>query len=173
MSTPDTSTSTESTRQEVEFAPLALVGAVLFPGAGHALRGESKRGFAAGVGVLGLFFGGLLIGGVDSVDSKEDQFWFLGQALVGPIAFGIDHYHQNHLKVIDERSGREVRRTAYPNEGRDAAGRPIVGGTPPNTKSVTKLNELGMMTCCLAGMMNLIVIIDAGWPTRRRKESAS
>jgi hypothetical protein len=168
MSTTDAPNPAEAHPQSVDFAPLALIGAIILPGLGHALRGEVHRGIAAAIGVLTLFLGGLLVGGVDVVDSKEDQYWFFGQALVGPLAFGVDHYHQNYLKVIDERSGREVRRTAYPTEGRDPAGRPIVGGNPPNTKSVTKLNELGMLTCCLAGMMNLIVIIDAGWPTRRR-----
>lgn len=168
MSTTDAPNPAEAHPQSVDFAPLALIGAIILPGLGHALRGEVHRGIAAAIGVLTLFLGGLLVGGVDVVDSKEDQYWFFGQALVGPLAFGVDHYHQNYLKVIDERTGREVRRTAYPTEGRDPAGRPIVGGNPPNTKSVTKLNELGMLTCCLAGMMNLIVIIDAGWPTRRR-----
>ena len=110
---------------------------------------------------------------IDVVDSKEDKFWFIGQALVGPIAFGVDYYHQNHLKVVDTKAGRQVRRTAYPTEGRDAAtGKPVPGGNPPNTKSVSKINELGMLSCCLAGMLNLIVVIDAGWPTRRKTGGA-
>ena len=114
-----------------------------------------------------------MVGGIDVVDSKEDKFWFIGQALVGPIAFGVDYYHQNHLKVVDTKMGRQVRRTAYPTEGRDpATGKPVPGGKPPNTKSVSKINELGMLSCCLAGMLNLIVVIDAGWPTRRKTGGA-
>lgn len=172
MSTPQHPQSTASPEhEEIGFEPVALLAGVVFPGAGHMARGEVKRGLAACSGVLGLFLGGMLIGGIDVVDRREDQFWFIGQALVGPLAFGVDYYHQNHLKVVDQRQGKPYLRTAYPTEGRDPkTGKPVLGGTPPNTKSVSKVNELGMLSCCLAGMLNLIVVIDAGWPTRRSRK---
>ena len=77
----------------------AGVCAMLFPGLGHLYRGEPKRGILAAIGVLGMFFGGMLIGGVDVIDSREDKWWFYGQAFVGPLAFGVDWYHQNQLKA--------------------------------------------------------------------------
>jgi hypothetical protein len=118
---------------------------------------------------MGLFVGGLLVGGIDAVDRQEDEFLFLGQALVGPTTFALDYYHQNFLKVVETKQNRTVRRTAYPTEGRDPkTGRPVIGGKPPNTKSLSKINELAMLSCCVAGMMNLIVIVDAGFPTRGR-----
>src|SRR5690606_31399650 len=64
-----------------------LVAAVL-PGAGHVYLGEVRRGILAAVGVLGLFFGGMLLGGIDVIDSREDRLWFFVQALVGPVAVG-------------------------------------------------------------------------------------
>lgn len=173
MNTPANPSKPATPPDEIGFEPVALVAAVVFPGAGHAARGEVKRGVAAAAGVLGLFVGGMLVGGIDVIDSKEDKFWFIGQALVGPIAFGVDYYHQNQLKVVDTKAGRQIRRTAYPTEGRDpATGKAVPGGKPPNTKSVSKINELGMLSCCLAGMLNLIVVIDAGWPTRRKAGGA-
>src|SRR5690606_25947878 len=75
-----------------------LVAAVL-PGAGHIYLGEVRRGILAAAGVLGLFFGGMLLGGIDVIDSREDRLWFFVQALVGPVAVGVDWYHQNHLKA--------------------------------------------------------------------------
>ena len=149
------------------FDPAALVLAVLLPGLGHMIRHQRWRGGWICAGVLGLFFGGILIGGIDVVDSKEDRVWFLGQALVGPVAFGVDFVHQRHMKVMDPEQG--VLRSAFPTEGRDPKTRlPIPGGTPPNTKSIGRVNELGTLFATIAGMVNLIAIVDAGFPTRRR-----
>ncbi|MEL6328167.1 MAG: DUF6677 family protein [Planctomycetota bacterium] len=76
------------------FDPIAGLLAAVLPGLGHVYSGRVKRGLLAGGGVLGLFLGGLLIGGVDAIDSEEDQYWFLGQALVGPLSFAVDAWHQ-------------------------------------------------------------------------------
>jgi hypothetical protein len=163
---------------DIGFDPAALIAAILFPGAGHALRGDKARGAIIGAGILGLFFGGIFVGGVDVVDRREDRVWFLGQALVGPIAFGTDWYHQKKLKVLDPgepdpMTGRPPRlRSAYPGEGRDPANaRPIAGGSPPNKKSIGKVNELGTLFATIAGMMNLIVILDAGFPNVRVRKN--
>lgn len=156
----------------INFHPIAFLLAILLPGAGHVARGERARGLWAGAGVLGLFVGGILIGGIDVIDSREDRVPFFGQALVGPIAFGIDSYHQNRLKVIDPL--KRTPRSAFPDEGRDPVTRaPIPGGTPPNKKSIGKVNELGTLFTGVAGMLNLIIIIDAAFPTRRRKAAAA
>lgn len=152
---------------DVGFEPLALGAACILPGLGHVVRGERLRGVCAGCGVLGLFVGGMVVGGIDVIDRREDTVWFVGQAMVGPLAFVVDHVHQTRFKVIDPLTG--MLRSAQPDEGRDpASGRAIEGGTPPNTKSVGKANELGMLAATLGGMLNFIVIIDAGFPSRRR-----
>jgi hypothetical protein len=161
------------------FEPAAAALAILFPGAGQMFLGEFARGLLVCAGVLGLFFGGILIGGVDVVDKEEDFVWFLGQSLVGPVAFGVDWVHQNRLKVIDERLApnpanprervrQEYRRSALPGEGRDPeTGRAVPGGTPPNTKSLGRMNELGTLFGAIAGMLNLIAILDALFHSRR------
>lgn len=148
------------------FRPAALVAAVVLPGLGHIIGGERTRGLLIAAGVLGLFFGGLFIGGIDVVDSKEDRVWFFGQALVGPVAFGVDWVHQSQFKVIDPAT--KQLRSAYPDEGRDANGMAVKGGKPPNRKSLNKVNDLGTLYATIAGMLNLVCILDAGWPSRRR-----
>jgi hypothetical protein len=80
---------------------LAGVLAFAIPGLGHLYLGQKTRALYAAVGILGLFFGGLLIGGIDTVDSREDKWWFVGQSLVGPIAIGTNWIHQNQLKLYD------------------------------------------------------------------------
>ena len=175
------------------FDPLAGVAAVIFPGAGHLVRREPRRAALVAIGVLGLFFGGILVGGIDVIDSREDRVWFFGQALVGPLAFGIDYAHQHHFKVIDLQKRQP--RTALPDEARnpvdasplpirpDPAGVPTATYTrdgkavtmaparPPNIKSLSKVNELGTLMATLAGMLNLIIVIDALFPTLRRENA--
>ena len=91
-------------------------------------------------GVLFLFFSGILIGGVDVVDRKEDHLWFIAQALNGPVAFGAD----------------------YVNQSRVSAGVPDV-----ERKSLAHVNEIGTLFVALAGLMNLVVILDALQPHHR------
>lgn len=140
------------------FHPLAALAAIAFPGAGHFVRGERARAACIAAGVLSLFFTGLFVGGIDSVDSREDRLWFFGQALVGPIAFGVDRVHQSHFKVLDPDTRRL--RSANPDEN------------PKNTKSLGKMNEIGTLFSTVAGMMNLIVILDAAFPSVRRRPGA-
>lgn len=214
------------------FNPAAGLAALILPGAGHFLLGERSRALAIAAGVLGLFFGGLFIGGIDSVDSREDRLWFIGQALVGPVAFGVDYIHQHHFKGVGippeillnkKISWRQFdqltrhTRSAFPGEVREVitlqipdapAGQPATvsvpvlrrlspdefaragiptdvaagdsplttehlraldaqGLGPPNRKSLSKVNELGTLFSTIAGMLNLIVILDAFFPPVR------
>jgi len=178
--------------------------AVLLPGLGHLARGEVRRGLLAGGSVLVMFFGGLLIGGIDVVDRQEDRWWFLGQAFVGPVAFGVNHVHQSQFKAhgiqplpepgpdggrvyeTDELKLRGIHRlrSVFPRETREMvdviittpAGEktgtrrlPVAvpaaeGEGPPNRKSLAKVNEIGTLYALCAGMLNIIVILDALFP---------
>lgn len=157
------------------FRPLGFLAGAILPGLGHVVCGEVKRGLFAGAGVLGLFFGGLFIGGIGVVDRRAEPIWFFGQVFVGPTAFAVDKLHQARFKVIETRpGGQQILRPANPDEGRDPLTKaPIPGGTPPYVVSVGKVREIGILYATLAGMMNLIVVLDAGIPGRRGKEQAS
>lgn len=190
-----------------QFKPVAGVLAMLVPGLGHVLLGQRQRGVMIFAGVAGLFLGGLLIGGIDSVDREEDFVWFLGQALVGPAAFGVDYVHQNHFKAynpapplvpnaepvftfrdgkfhiseqhlamtpmtsVPPRFERVMEEVAITGAGRQVIRTEMLpmaraigdggGGGPPNMKSVGRMNELGTLFITIAGMLNLIVILDA------------
>ena len=162
----------------VGFNPVAGFAAIALPGLGHIVLGEHRRGVCIAIGVLGLVLTGLLVGGIDSVDRREDRVWFLGQALLGPVAFGIDYIHQNNFKAYDQdlltRDPARALRSALPGEARgvNAEGLPVwraaePGDAKPSTKGVGRSNELGMLFVTIAGMLNLIVIIDAGFPGGR------
>lgn len=154
------------------FDPVAGILAIILPGAGQFFQGEKKRGILIGASILGLFFGGMLIGGIDVVDSKSDRLWFLGQILVGPIALVTDSIHQSHFKGLDTQLGQQ--RTPLPDETIvDGKIVPLPAGSQPMMrKSLGKMNEIGMLYATIAGMLNLIVIIDAAFPTRVGKTKA-
>lgn len=179
--------------KHIAIQPIGGALAIILPGLGHWYLGYPRRARLIAAGVLGMFASGVFIGGIDVVDRREDFPWFLGQALVGPVAFGVDWIHQNEFKVRAPVTGL---RSAFPNEYRiPGTGEPIItqldpvtnvptvnlpGPTPltsttvspawpPNVKSLSRMNELGTLFCTIAGMMNLICIIDAAF-SRRREE---
>lgn len=168
--------------------------AVALPGAGHALRGEVKRGLLIALGIFGLFITGLLTGGIDSIDSREDRLWFIGQAFVGPATFAVDALHQRAFKAYDADALRDhltgaatpnrpapAPRAAFPGEQVGAetiagveyrvwqpAGDPDANpdAQPPMRRSLAKVNELGALLVTLAGMLNFIALLDALIPGR-------
>ncbi|MEM1330398.1 MAG: DUF6677 family protein [Planctomycetota bacterium] len=152
---------------EVRLNPAAGVAAMMLPGLGHAILGRPKRGAYIAGGVLGLFLMGLLVGGIDAIDSREDRLWFYGQACVGPLTFAVDHLHQTRFKVLDPAT--QEPRTAVPGETRSPGGAaaPAPDGVrPPNLKGLGRVNELGTLAITLAGFMNLIAVFDALLPGR-------
>jgi hypothetical protein len=119
--------------------PSAALLAFLWPGLGHISLGDRKRGLLIMFGVLFLFVSGLLIGGVDAVDLKRDRLWFLAQSVCGPITFAADFTNQNYIKKLPQAQQLD-------------------------TTSLGRVNEMGTLFIALAGLMNLVVILDALQP---------
>jgi hypothetical protein len=147
-----------STKSPGQFTPSAAILAWLWPGMGHIHLGERKRGFLVMFGVLFIFLGGVLIGGLDVVDRKDDRLWFLAQVLCGPIAIAADTANQRILKPMP---GNWVDRY---EEGDPQVTRQL------HRKSLGHVNEMGTLYCALAGLMNLVAILDALQPPNRRAE---
>ena len=142
------------------FDPIAGLLALAFPGFGHLAIDKRSRAAALAAGVLFLFVGGLFIGGIDVVDSREDRLWFYAELGVGPLAYATDYIHQTRFKVNDL---GEIR-SANPDETRAPDGSPRTaapGQRPPNAKSVGRMNELGTLFCTMASFLNLIAVFDA------------
>jgi hypothetical protein len=118
-----------------EFSPFAAMLAWLWPGLGHIALGEKRRGSLIMFGVLFLVFSGLLIGGVDSVDRREERLWFLAQGLCGPIVFAADFVNQNYVRTRPQEEHR--------------------------FRGLARVHEMGTLFIALAGLMNLVVILDA------------
>lgn len=62
---------------------LAAVLAWLVPGAGHVYLGRVARGLVLFLTVSATFWGGIAIGGVMTIDPRNERWWFVAQALTG------------------------------------------------------------------------------------------
>ena len=145
---------------------VALVG-WLVPGGGYVMIGQRARGVVVGVTILLIFVAGLLIGGIrvidssfiESVQQRQERErgdadarritknyqppnpiarvlqkpWFIGQALTGPVAIVSN--------VVATRWGGE-------------AGAPF---------SHARVYEIGVLYTAVAGMLNLMAMIDSAY----------
>lgn len=142
-----------SSNKSVMPAPVVALAAWLLPGLGYFLIGQRARGITVCVTILLLFASGLLIGGVRVVDEFDeytsvakiiDKPWYMGQILAGPIAL-------TTAKVAKRTD--EFRRPAF-------------------AMSHSRVNEIGTLYTAVAGMLNLLAIIDAADRAARKEARA-
>ena len=123
--------------------PSAALAAWVLPGLGHALLGQTRRGLVIGVTIAALWLSGLLIGGVGSIDRGRHPYWFLGQMLAGP-SLAV-HYVRSTFMVEAARPADLDRHTPGRLVYEPAFGHP---------------NEQGVLYTALAGLLNLLAVID-------------
>jgi hypothetical protein len=154
------------TREQFAVPPplVALAGWVL-PGAGYLLIGHVARALTVCVTILVLFVLGLLIGGVRVVDPPArydrplnavlDKPWYIGQVLAGPVT------------LLTSMIGAESRAAD--------SGRSMDAKDPADLKeagryywvSHARSNEVGTLYTAVAGMLNLLTIIDSAYRAGR------
>lgn len=127
----------------------------IWPGLGHMSLGYRRRAILGMAGVLGMFFSGLLIGGVDAVDSREDGAWFIAQSGNGPLVFGVDLLNQGLLKT--GRVGELVQAPAPIGPQGEGANRQVLVSS---YKGLGQANEFGTLFIALGGLMNLVLVMD-------------
>ncbi|MEL7088025.1 MAG: DUF6677 family protein [Planctomycetota bacterium] len=111
----------------------------LLPGLGHFLLGQPRRAVVLGTTIGTLWLGGLLIGGVSVIDRNDHPAWFLGQMLVAP-SWAANAYRANLVADHDGGFG--------PDDG------------PPFEPAYGRAHEQGTLFTSLAGLLNLLAIID-------------
>ena len=158
---------------------VALVG-WLVPGGGYLLIGQRARGLTIGLAVVALFFLGLLIGGVRSLEVP-------GWDERGRMIRLSDRGYRVHPDDAAYRRGHWVMRRSFLSEIRakpwsiaQALSGPLAAagawwsiwaatdpdgdngdGEPPGVVSHGRVNEIGVLYTAVAGMLNLLAIIDA------------
>ena len=133
-------------------APVVALAAWILPGAGYWLLGERSRGITIGVTILILFILGIFIGGVRIVEAPlgpgtlsqriGDKPWFVPQVLTGPVAIA----------------------AAYATERCKQT---------PELKFISphaRIQEIPTLYTAVAGMLNLLAIIDASYKAGLREE---
>ena len=111
----------------------------LIPGAGHIMLGQKGRG-AILLACIGLLWaGGFFIGGVGVFDRKGHPVWFMGQMLIAPSVL-VEGYH------------RSLQTSGLPPRPDDPTG--------PYQPSFGHVHEQGVLYTALAGMLNLLAIMD-------------
>ncbi|MCE9588995.1 MAG: hypothetical protein K8S99_00545 [Planctomycetes bacterium] len=138
--------------QHAQWNIVPAVAAWLLPGLGHMLLGERQRGMIlmATIGILWLT--GFLIGGVSVFDRQDHPAWFIGQSLMAPsLAANVGF---NSIKA-----GRPDPRPDDPS--------------PAYEPSFGRVNEQSILYTALAGLLNLLAILDVLYrePGRRRLDS--
>lgn len=131
------------------------IAAWILPGLGHWILGDKKRGVILLIAVYSLFVSGLLIGGIDVIDPQDKvgklPLWYMGQCLVGPPAPILGNVHEGRMKKR-QYNGRTLYIAPDP---------PGVGEEDPGyIKSIGRVHELGQLYCTMAGMLNLLIILD-------------
>ena len=105
------------------------------------------------IGMLGLLCAGVLIGGLDAVDSQRDHLWYLAQLGAGPIVICVDALNQQLVRALPEAE-------QYRSIG------------------LGHVNAIGTLYIALAGLMNVVVLLDLfrnridEKPSRRKQDAS-
>jgi hypothetical protein len=160
--------------------PLVALCSWLVPGSGYFLIGERLRGTTIGVTIILLFILGILFAGIRVIDVPgfddrgfaiyvnpsgqkvlrpeqgrwalvakpfseiANKPWFVGQILTGPICLVASHF------------SLDVAHPVPPNT--------ILQATP---RSHARIAEIGTLYTAVAGMLNLLAIIDSAYRAGR------
>jgi hypothetical protein len=135
--------------------PLIALAGWIVPGAGYFLIGERRRAVVVAVTIVLLFLGGLLIGGIRVIDvpgfddtglaRMRDDRWTLTTAPVAEIAnkpWYVPQIFAGPLTLGASRVSLSAARR----------------GVDP---SHARLRDIGTLYTAVAGMLNLMVLIDA------------
>ena len=150
--------------------PPLLVGLAgwILPGLGYMLIGEVRRGVMVCVAILGLFIGGLFVGGVRVVDVpgygddgqrvlRADGRWTLTSAPL-PTVLGkswfVGQFLAGPVTLMAGAGSLQAAASGYP-------------------QATAHLREIATLYCAVAGMLNLVVLIDAAHRSSAAREHLS
>jgi hypothetical protein len=161
--------------------PLVALAGWLIPGAGYWLIGQRTRAVTVGITILSLFVGGILIGGIRAIQVP-------GYGENGGRLYLVGREVKEHRAGRPQPSGPWIAtdfRTLLADVGNKPwsicqvltgplgflggagsvwASRPREANDPdsaPGVLSHARINEIGVLYTAVAGMLNLLAIIDA------------
>jgi len=121
-------------------APVVALVTWVLPGSGYWLIGQRARGLTIGITIIVLFVLGLLIGGMRVVDPPPAFF-------------------SNPVSAITDKPWFVGQILAGPMTLLTAS----ISNSPEYFSSHSRVNEIGTLYTAVAGMLNLLAIIDAAY----------
>ena len=133
-------------RKETSALPaLAVLLACAIPGAGHIYLGRVGRGIIIFLTISALFWSGVAIGGVLTVDSQREKWWFAAQMLTG--ANGLTAW--------------QLEKRAYQDLQKNASGRSLEDRmVDKKIALVAPAETVARAYSGVAGLINLMCIFD-------------
>lgn len=163
--------------------PLVALAAWLVPGLGYWLIGERARGMTAGGTIVGLFVLGLLVAGVRVIEvpgyndlgqpamvqtrAGGPPEWALSANPLGEIRAKPWSIAQVLAGPVSLVSGAASVWAAGIDEARSGPGNLV----PRGVKSHARVFEIGTLYTAVAGMLNLLTIIDASARAGRQPDA--
>lgn len=145
---------------------LTAAAAWALPGLGYLLIGQRVRGITIGITIICLFIAGLAIGGVRALEAPMDETgtspsfspsrwqaeigekpWYVAEILTGPISI-VASYVSAWAGHINPATGESY-----------------------GVQSHARANEIGVLYMAVAGMLNLLAIIDSAHRAGRLLEA--
>ncbi len=160
---------TESDRQYLPSPLVALAGWIV-PGLGYVLIGQRARGLIAGITIVLTFVFGLLIGGVRVVD------------VPGYDAYGnatMVNVRGERVWTMKQRFSTEILNKPW------YMAQTLVGPinfvatyaslqiAPEHRQATARIFDIGTLYTAVAGMLNLLVVIDAAYRSTKPKPASS
>ncbi len=179
-----TAAANDAPKHRVPSPPLIVLAGWVLPGLGYWLLGQRARATVVGVTIITLFLSGMLLGGVRAIqvpaygegggklytvsgsgvqeeqpDEQDPSHnwvatdfrgllaeignkpWSICQVMTGPIALGSGAVSVWASRPVKLENGK--------------------WGDPPGVLSHSRINEIAVLYTAVAGMLNLLVIIDA------------
>ena len=174
--------SDSSHEHHAQWNPHAAIAGWLVPGLGHLILGQKRRGIVLCVSILLLWLAGILIGGISVIDRhdrgeppdnapslRSQSWWFYGQAMIAPSLL-VDYIRSSMTNSHAIKTGHpddpNPRSLLLPQRGSD------IESAPPYEPSFGRVAEQGTLYTALAGMLNLLAMIDVLYcdPRARRQE---
>ena len=135
---------------------LAGMLAWIIPGAGHVYLGRTVRGIIICVCVNGMFWAGMAMGGVFTVDPLGERWWFIGQISTGVSGAAAWYHQQDRRKALaDEFS------LGGPRPGRSNKAEYDKALHDRKLALVYPTDIVSRAYTGVAGMLNLMCIFDA------------
>lgn len=144
--------------------PLWFVAAFLawiLPGAGHLYLGRTLRGVILFLTIGATFWAGVAVGGVMTVDSRYDRWWFYAQSLCG--VHGLVGWYRQDRVYKDVQKGLGIPRITPSPDGRPTDEQMRIDAALEKGGIVLANPSEGVARAYsgIAGLLNLLCVFDA------------